>query len=190
MDDDSIVEPDALESVVNKAEKINNNFSFISSLVKWIDNSYCLMNKVTFNNDVILKKYELIKDNMLAIKSASFVGCFINLEIAKKIGLPIKEFFIYADDIEYTLRLSAQNTGYFNSDSVIIHKMSNNVTSEIHCVDESKINRYFYDFRNNVYILLKTKKIIKGFLLSMWRYLKYIIKIIKYEMKYNLKGKK
>ena len=58
--------------------------------------------------------------------------------------------------------------------------MSNNVTSEIHCVDENRINRYFYDFRNNVYILLKTKKIIKGFLLSMWRYLKYIIKIIKY----------
>ena len=178
MDDDSIAISTALESVVQKSKKLSGDFSFISSLVKWTDNNFCWMNKVTFLDDEILKKYNMIDDRVLAIMSASFVGCFINLNISKKIGLPIKEFFIYADDVEYTLRLSNEVNGYLDFDSIIIHKMKNNVQSEIQTVDEDRIDRYFYDFRNNVYILLKNKKF-KGVIFSLLRYFKYIFKILK-----------
>ncbi|WP_297455323.1 glycosyltransferase [Persephonella sp.] len=37
---------------------------------------------------------------------ASFVGLFIKKEVIEKVGLPKKEFFIYGDDIEYTVRIT------------------------------------------------------------------------------------
>ena len=186
MDDDSIATSTALESVVQKSKKLSGNFSFISSLVKWTDNNFCWMNRVTFKNDEILNNYNMIDDRLLAIESATFVGCFINLNISRKIGLPIKEFFIYADDVEYTLRLSNEVSGYIDFDSIIVHKMKNNVKSEIQSVDEDRIDRYFYDFRNNVYIYLKSKKL-KGFISSLIRYFKYVFLILKYAKSKKLK---
>ena len=186
MDDDSIADSTALESVVKKSKKISKGFSFISSLVKWTDNNFCWMNRVTFKNDEILNNYNMIDDRLLAIESATFVGCFINLNISRKIGLPIKEFFIYADDVEYTLRLSNEVSGYIDFDSIIVHKMKNNVKSEIQSVDEDRIDRYFYDFRNNVYIYLKSKKL-KGFVSSLIRYFKYVFLILKYAKSKKLK---
>ena len=178
MDDDSIPNEKALESIMNKKQKIGDEFSFISSLVKWTDNSFCKMNKVWFNNDEMLERYELMDKRVLPIKSASFVGCFINLKYAKVVGLPIKEFFIYADDVEYTIRLSKKVSAYLDIDSIIIHKMQDNVTSEINMVNENKIGRYFYDFRNCCYIQKQDGKII-GVIRSIRRYFQYFIKILK-----------
>lgn len=178
MDDDAICTTNALESIVNKAEKLNNDFSYISSFVKWIDNTWCKMNKVCFNEDQILENYERVNQNLLAISTASFVGCFINLKVAKKIGLPIKEFFIYADDMEYTLRLSKEKNAYIDMDSIIIHKMKDNVMSAIQSVDVNRIQRYYYDFRNVAYLLIREKKI-KGLIKVFTRYFYYLSKIMK-----------
>lgn len=178
MDDDSIPNESSLESIVNKSKILKGEFSYINSFVKWTDNNYCKMNGVSFDDTKILENYNLINNNLLAIESASFVGCFINLKIAKKIGLPIKEFFIYADDMEYTIRLSKEKAAYIDMDSIIIHKMNDNVTSEIHSVNENRIERYYYDFRNVAYMLIREKKL-KGIIRTFLRYFYYIHKIIK-----------
>lgn len=178
MDDDSIPNENSLESIVNKSKILKGEFSYINSFVKWTDNNYCKMNGVSFDDTKILENYNLINNNLLAIESSSFVGCFINLKFAKKVGLPIKEFFIYADDMEYTLRLSNVKEAYIDMDSIIVHKMSENVTSEIHTVNENRIERYYYDFRNVTYMLIRDKKL-KGFIKAIIRYFKYLLKIIK-----------
>ncbi len=186
MDDDSIPNENSLESIVNKSEILKGEFSYISSLVKWTDNSYCKMNSVSFNDTQIMENYDLVNKNLLAIESASFVGCFINLKIAKKAGLPIKEFFIYADDMEYTLRLSDIKAAYIDMDSIIIHKMNDNVTSEVQTVNENRIERYYYDFRNVAYILIRDKKL-KGYVKAFLRYIRYVVKIIKESKNKKLK---
>ena len=185
MDDDSIPTPESLESLVNKSKKIKNKFSFISSLVKWVDDSFCKMNGVAVDNDKILSNYKAMNLRLLPIKSASFVGCLINLKFAKKIGLPIKEFFIYADDLEYTLRLSNVENAYLDFDSIVIHKMQDNVSSEINTVNKNRIERYFFDFRNCTYILKKEK--LKGFFKILYRYFKYFYKILKSNQDKKLK---
>lgn len=178
MDDDSIPNEDALNSIIKKTEKLNNEFSFVNSFVKWTDGTYCKMNTVHFNEKEFFNDYNKVNDKLLPVESATFVGCYINLEIAQKVGLPIKEFFIYADDREYTLRLSNAERAYIDMDSIIIHKMKENTGSNIQDVMEERINRYYYDYRNKVYILMKTKGV-KGFCWVCIKYFSTLFKILK-----------
>ncbi len=152
MDDDTIPTPTALESLVNKTKILNNDFSFLGSLVKWKDNkSICKMN-VQIINPNWLDEYEKIDDRLINIERSSFVSCYINLEVAKKVGLPITQFFIYGDDWEYTIRLGKVKKGYLDLDSVVIHKMKENVTADIVTIPKERVNRCYYNFRNTFYI--------------------------------------
>lgn len=160
MDDDSIPKKDSLESLIKKAKILNDNFSYIASLVYWTDNKLFPMNIPSFNiTNKNIDEIEKIKfNNLLPIESSSFVGCFINLECAKSVGIPIKEFFIYGDDVEYTLRLRKKNIAYLDLDSVIIHKAPNNLGANIVTADSSRLDRFYYQSRNAMYIAKKYYK--------------------------------
>lgn len=158
MDDDSIPQIDSLEFLLNKAKLLQDNFSFLASLVYWTDGNIFPMNipdasfsfKERINVLKILNKYHL-----LPTKKGSFVGCFINSTIAQKAGLPIAEFFIYGDDIEYTTRLSKLSPAYIDIDSVIIHKAPTNLGADIALVNHDRLDRFLYQTRNRVYIAKK-----------------------------------
>lgn len=147
MDDDTIPTPNALESLISKAQKLNNDFSYLSSLCKWTDGSIAVMNR-QITSDKILDKFDKIHDNLLLISNASFVSFFLNLKYAVKVGLPYKEFFIYGDDWEYCLRLNKENSGYVDIDSIVVHKIVNNVGADIFTSPKDRINRCFYNYRN------------------------------------------
>ena len=144
------------------------------------------MNGVVFYHNGIMEQYDKIYENLLVAECCSFVGCFINLKIASDIGLPIKEFFIYADDHEYTNRLSEVKKGYLDAESIIIHKMKENSIPEVYDVSEDRINRYFYNFRNVTFIYMR-KSIIKGFFNSFIRWARTIKYILKYSKSKKLK---
>lgn len=165
MDDDTIPQSEALESLVNKSNRLLGKFSFLCSLVKWIDNSICKMNVPGIDKKWIYKLNDSI-ENLIPVEYCSFVSCFINLRYVKKVGLPIKEFFIYADDYEFTQRLYSEENGYLDTDSVVIHKMTKN--NSLNFAEESleRINRYVYMYRNSMYISRK-----KGFLSILKRIL-------------------
>lgn len=175
MDDDTIPTVNSLESLIDKAKLLDNNFSFISSIVKWIDGSEHIMNK-----SQLIKKSEessLIAGNSLVrAESCSFVACFINLKVAQEVGLPIKEFFIYGDDDEYTLRLSRALPAYLNLESVVIHKTKKNMGNNIDKVPEDSIDRQYYKYRNSLYNA--RKKGIAAVFNVLFEDIKDIVKII------------
>jgi len=154
MDDDTIVHPDSLQPFLEKAAEIKDDFSFMNSVVLWTDNTLCKMNipSVTANG---IANFNSLKHNLLQIDSCSFVSCFINAKHAQKAGLPITDFFIYGDDVEYTLRLSKYAPGFLNPYSVVTHKMKNNAGADIINEKSDRLDRYFYNFRNLYYILHK-----------------------------------
>ena len=154
MDDDTIVHTDTLETLLLKASELKNNFSFLSSVVLWTDGKLCSMNTPATSSKSIAN-YEAIKHGLLQIDSCSFVSCFINAEYVKKAGLPISDFFIYGDDMEYTLRLSKYAPGYLNPYSIVTHKMKNNHGIDIIHEPKNRIDRYYYNFRNLTYIYHK-----------------------------------
>lgn len=151
MDDDSIADRDGLKSLLDKAEKLDNNFSFLCSMVLWTNKKACIMNIPAYDFTSNFNYEFLLKDRLLPIASCSFVGCFVNMRIAEKEALPIKEFFIYGDDIEYTKRLKKHNDAYLDTDSIIIHKTKNNAGTNIVYADQSNLQRYVYAYRNGMY---------------------------------------
>ncbi len=73
--------------------------------------------------------------------------------------MPISEFFIYGDDQEYTARLTKLAPAYLDFDSVIVHKAPSNKGADVVSADETRIERFFYQARNGMYIARKNGKV-------------------------------
>lgn len=58
----------------------------------------------------------------IPIDYASFVGLLLNNQAVRDVGYPIKEFFIYCDDIEYCLRLRRFGSIQLVPEAIIVHK--------------------------------------------------------------------
>ena len=109
---------------INKFRKLelDEHVSAVAGGVFLPDNSISIMNRVRnnpFKNmstlfKVLIKKESIYISNEFNqvltnqyIDASTFVGFFIRADIVKKIGLPRKELFIYADDLIYTLNLTS-----------------------------------------------------------------------------------
>lgn len=148
MDDDSIPTPTALAELMSAAEKLGE-FGFLSSKVLWKDKTMCKMNvpKVSLNH-----KLSDFTGAPKEIIMGTFVSFFVPVAVVKKVGLPIKEFFIWADDFEYSRRISRSFPAYFIPKSIIIHKSKSNSGSNIVDDTPERFNRYRYAYRNEVYV--------------------------------------
>ncbi|MFC4760727.1 glycosyltransferase family 2 protein [Fructobacillus durionis] len=151
MDDDTVTHPDTLEQLLSYADD-QPNFSFLASDVRWIDGHRSKMNLPS----AVEKQPgdgEVPEDQVepLELKNASFVSLMIKREIIEKIGLPITDFFIWGDDIEYTERAARVAPGYFVPASKVTHKMASNVGSSLMDDGPNRTPRYFYSYRNRYY---------------------------------------
>lgn len=178
MDDDAIPEKNALNSLILKANNLQNQFSFLASLVCWTDNSVIDMNipSINFEKQKRQQLESLLERKALLIDTCSFVGCFVNIKYAKKTVLPISDFFIYGDDVEYTSRLRKMAPAYLDLDSVIIHKTISNIGSDIALVSKDKIFKFYYQSRNGMYMARKNRKILKRLLVVLKRLAKILLK--------------
>ena len=175
MDDDTIVKKDSLNAMIEAADRVKDKFSFMSSVALWTDNNLCLMNIQGVSSNAI-QNYKSLTNSLLKIDYASFVSCFINIKYIKKVGLPIKEFFIYGDDMEYTMRLNTVAPGYLNPNSIVIHKMKENIGINIIDVEASRIDRFTYNYRNLSYIYRNYNP--KEYKLFKLKYYYMVIKIL------------
>ncbi len=157
MDDDCMPTETALEQFLLYDEKLNGNYGFLSSKVLWKDGSICNMN---IQKESISRKVSDFDTEIVSIISSTFVSMFFSVNIVKKVGLPIKEFFIWCDDLEYSRRISLQYPCYLINSSVVMHKTENNVGSNIALDDYARLNRYNYAYRNEVYFF--RREAIKG----------------------------
>lgn len=150
MDDDSIPKPNALRSLVD-FKKEHPKFGFLCSKVIWKDGTMCKMNIPRKGLNDPIGDNE-INSSKLKVTMATFVSFFLPTDIIRKVGLPIKEFFIWADDLEYSRRISKKFTCYYIGNSVILHKCSSNNGADVAYDSFKRISRYFYAYRNETYL--------------------------------------
>ena len=55
------------------------------------------------------------------VSIGTFVGALIRREAMEMVGFPIKEFFLWFDDIEYTYRISRRGPVYFVPEAIVYH---------------------------------------------------------------------
>lgn len=178
MDDDCIVHKDSLTELIGSASKLNDNFGFLSSKVLWKDDSICTMNIPKKEFSKWLRDFDT---NYQEIAMASFVSLFVKKDIIVKEGLPIKEFFIWTDDWEYTRRLSRKYKCYYITSSVVTHKSGSNIGANIASVEGDRLNRFKYMYRNDV--VLYRREGIKGWILLYLRLCLHKFRILKSDKK-------
>lgn len=154
MDDDTLPKPDALEKLLQADALLEGHYGFLSSAVLWQDGSECRMNRPKLQAQAVYTELPLLRCGVVRAEQATFVSLFVRAETVRRYGLPIKEFFIWGDDIEYTRRLAVRNgqPSYLVGTSQVIHMMKENNGSSIATDDAARMDRYNYAFRNENYL--------------------------------------
>ncbi|MBQ2204306.1 MAG: glycosyltransferase [Lachnospiraceae bacterium] len=179
MDDDTIVYKNSLSVLYKVANELNDEFGFLSSKVLWKDLSIC---KTNIQRKAVARRIKDFKSHLVKVDYCSFVSCFVKSEDVKNIGLPIKEFIIWTDDLEWTRRLTSKKYykyakyGYLCNDSIVIHKCKNNFGVTIVKDTSDRLDRYKYIYRNDVFCFKREG--IRGHLYVLVRNLYHIILIL------------
>lgn len=151
MDDDTMTHKTSLVSLLDKMIKTDS--AYICSRVLWTDGKACTMNTPPNGKWKCLYNEPALDLHLIEIQGCSFVSCLVNMKYVRKAGLPIADFFIYGDDVEFTRRLQRYSRGYLDLDSVVTHAMAGNNTATIINCEKERVDRYKYGVRNNVYIM-------------------------------------
>jgi GT2 family glycosyltransferase len=174
MDDDTIIKPDSLKVLIDTAAKLNDKFGFLSSKALWKDGSIC---KTNVQRKAVARRINDFNTPLVPVDYASFVSLLIKEEDVVALGLPIKEFFIWSDDLEYTRRFSKKEKSYLVNESIVIHKCAENIGVDITKEkDIKRIERYKYIYRNDVYTFKKEG--LRGIIFLFVRFLYHMLKII------------
>lgn len=150
MDDDCYPKPDALASLVagfdDAVAELGGDVPFACSVVEFTDGSICEMNNpvTTWDWGRLLVKGQ----RNVMVTACSFVSVLIPRWAIAEYGLPYAEYFIWFDDREYTLRLTARCPGVQVLDSVVVHDMGDNRGVNFAMVDRKSLWKFAYGVRN------------------------------------------
>lgn len=149
MDDDCFPELNALEELLDADEKLKGKYGWLSSRVLWTDGQECRMNRQKAKKGI-----RPIEKNIFPAEQATFVSLFLKAETIRTVGLPIKDFFIWGDDIEYTRRIAVRQkiNSYVVLQSRVVHAMKENTGSNLATDSRERLQRYRYAYRNENYI--------------------------------------
>jgi len=149
MDDDVVPDSRCLESLMNDAP----DDSIIAPLRFSPDNEGIYTEAIEYNLSNPLKSFwvkiitpqDYQNSKLVEVSGLAFEGPLIPISIVKKIGLPEKDFFIFADDTEYCLR--ARQAGY---KSFMSGKARLNRLLQAKDVYQPREWRNFYIVRNRI----------------------------------------
>lgn len=151
MDDDTLPHATTLEEMMKAddyCESLGITAGYFASNVRWTDGSPAVMNMPS----VVPVWNNFTDAHLLEIRSCSFVSVLIRTSEIRKVGLPIQEFFIWRDDVEFTRRIAQKSRAFFVADSLVTHMMAENKGVNIlKETNPDRVDRYFYDVRNGVY---------------------------------------
>ena len=164
MDDDTIPFSDALENLVKSAGLLGDGISFVKS-TQYEDNNLLPAGVLDERLNGHARWNERLSEGLLKVRGATFVSLLVNSKAIEKCGLPCKDYFIWADDSEYCLRLTEYyGPGYFDGHSKVCHKRPTKTFSVLTEADSPRLNNYYYLYRNtvtNIIIYESRKSLIK-----------------------------
>lgn len=173
MDDDCLPHQGALAALLSAERDLDGRYGYLSSVVLWKDGSICKMN---VQRHPLTKDIEDFTPGLQPVTLASFVSLFVPADIVREVGLPIKEFFIWTDDWEFTRRVSRVHPCYLVGESVVTHASKNNGAGTI--VDDvpERLERYRLIYRNDV--VLYRQEGLRGYAYLLVRALYHILKVL------------
>jgi len=154
MDDDTIATPTALEHLLGAATKLPGA-GFCASKVVWTDGNPHVMNMPdlrVYAHGLPFNRYDA--GGGLLVRSSTFVSLLLSRGAVERFGLPLKEYFIWTDDHEYTDRISLGGMpGMYVPQSVVQHKTPLNHGSNIFEDAPRDLWKYRNGLRNELHFV-------------------------------------
>lgn len=151
MDDDCYPEPEALERLVAghtaAMEAMPGGVPFACSLVYFSDTEIAEMNIPA--PDWKWGRLWAQGQRAVLVETCSFVSALYTRETVERIGLPLRDYFIWFDDAAYARMASVGiGPGVCILDSKVIHDTPTNVSGDFSKVDDENIWKFSYGARN------------------------------------------
>ncbi|UKT63875.1 glycosyltransferase family 2 protein [Pedobacter mucosus] len=157
MDDDTIPEKDALKELVYALNEVNpdrEKVGFLSSRVLWKDGNEHEINKTykLYDQKKLSKLTLKQSDKYPFIQFGTFVSMLLSAKAVAEVGLPIKDFFIWSDDVEFSKRIIHYGlAGLAVDKSVVVHETPINHISSVFKDTPAQLWKYNYGLRNELY---------------------------------------
>jgi rhamnopyranosyl-N-acetylglucosaminyl-diphospho-decaprenol beta-1,3/1,4-galactofuranosyltransferase len=149
MDDDTIPTPSCLQALLEAADRLpGSDPALLSSKVVWTDGNLHPMNCPGFERErteAVVRASEL---GLMPLRTATFVSLLVSRQAIDAVGLPLRRYFLWSDDIEYTARILRSAPGYLVPASVAVHK-----TQQPHTAVSTTGDRFYFHVRNTLYML-------------------------------------
>ena len=158
MDDDTIARPDTLSMLVRSLKAMEQDhpaypLGFLVSKAVFTDGHPHWMNLPEVSRvqgPLPFNRFD--QQGIILARSASFVSLLVSRKAIAQCGYPIREFFIWADDIEYTTRITRSGLlGAYVPTSVVLHKTATNYSADIYHAQPNEAQKHFYGIRNTLY---------------------------------------
>ncbi len=153
MDDDTIPDPNALSELFVAYQRFDKaqQPKLLASKVIWLDGSLHTMNspavKISDDENSILAA----QHSTLSVRHTTFVSTLLHRMTVEQYGLPIADYFIWVDDIEYTARILRNEFGVLVPNSLVLHKTVNK-----HTWKDNNSGKAYYHVRNNLWMLTRS----------------------------------
>jgi GT2 family glycosyltransferase len=148
MDDDTLPAPRALAELLGARERLDSPPAVLASKVLWQDGEMHPMNVPGFERRRIERLVDGAERGLVRLRFATFVSLLVAADVVARHGLPLKHFFIWSDDIEYTGRVLRDEPGYLVPSSVAVH-----LTPDPHTAMSAPPERFYYHVRNTIFII-------------------------------------
>lgn len=152
MDDDVLPEPEALSAMLESRTLVPHAGLFCSNV---------FLPDGTADNPPILASGQSgfswkdhLEVGLVRVWACTFTSVLISREMVLRAGLPLKQMFIWSDDIEYTSRLIACAPGYLVGKSRVVHMRTAQGVLEYE-TDADRVGLYYFEYRNRVYVARK-----------------------------------
>lgn len=152
MDDDTVPTVSALEKLLAAQDAYPGQPALLASKAVWTDGQTHPMN--THRQRPLLNRKQVAAAHQIEtipVRAASFVSILIEVAQIKASGLPIADYFIWNDDLEYTARLLKYRVGLYVPNSVVVHKTK----ARLGATDDPG-DRFFYEVRNKIWFLTRS----------------------------------
>ena len=175
MDDDTIPTPTALEELLAAPARtgLDGPPALLASKVVWTDGRMHPMNFQGFEREDIARVIAGAEQRLMPLRTSTFVSVMVHRGAIDRHGLPLKRYFLWSDDIEYTARILGHEPGYLVPASVTLHK-----TKLAYTAITSSGDRFYFHMRNTIYMLRGTAwkprekpGLLFGYLVSLGQYL-------------------
>lgn len=154
MDDDCEPKNDALEKLIDGlilTKKLETQPMLMLSRDVWRDMKLHPYNVPWIDIRRPRHVWDALQYGLLPIRWSVYASMLIRREAIEQFGLPIPEYFLWNDDVEWTGAILRKNYGYWVLGSIAIHKTSSPNPPAL-----NKPERFYLEVRNRLWMLRTT----------------------------------